>query len=291
MARTRFHKKKTVLQNAKKKTGAKAQSKQIQRLARQVDEVRDKTRELSVPVNYRCGYSSRSDPSITQGPPLIIPLTSGPKSGTAGTAVTNNTPADLMNWVKWGTFPGGAVNNQLGNLKLYSQYIDLIVQPGAELDLLNHTIFLVQLRDDGAGMARQTYERTSSMSAMTLDLDYTDNPDNAGSQCWLNPLLYKIHKRIECFTCGKTEAPGAAEDAALASVRNNSGGYNRFGMKISYGGRHLRATERSVEIQSITYEDIPPEYKYFIISFSDNSTLDTDNPLISVSSTIGARMF
>lgn len=287
----KYHKKKTVLQNAKNKTGAKAQSKQISRLARQVDVLQDKARELSLPVNYRCGYSSRSDPSITQGKPLIIPLTSGPKSGSAGTATTNNTPADLMNWVKWGSFPGGAVNNQLGNIKMYSQYIDLIVQPGAELDLLNHTIFLVQLRDDGAGMARQTYERTGSMSAMTEDLDYADNPDNAGSQCWLNPLLYRIHKRIECFTCGKTEAPGAAEDAALASVRNHSGGYNRYGMKITYGGRHLRATERSAEIQSVTYEEIPPEYKYFIVAFSDNSTLDTDNPLISVSSTIAARMF
>lgn len=285
----KFHKKKTVLQNAKKKTGAKAQSKQIQRLARQVDSVRESTREQTVPINYRCGYSSRSDPSVTQGAPLIIPLTSGPKSGTTGTATTNNTPADLMNWVKWGSFPGAAVNTQLGNLKLYSQYIDLIVSPGGEVDLLNHTLFLVQLRDDGAGMARQTYIRTGSMSSLTLDLDYTDNPDNAGSQVWLNPLLYKIHKRIECFTAGNTNEPIASDTGIV--MQNHSGGYNRYGMKISYGGRHLRATERSAEIQSITYNDIPPEYKYFIIAFSDNSPVDLENPLISVSSTISARMF
>lgn len=277
-------KKKTVLQNAKNKTGAKAQSKQISRLARQVDVLQDKTKELSVPINYRVGYKSRTDTY-----PLIIPLSSGPKSGTTGTATTNNVPLDLMNWVKWGSFPGGAVNNQLGNLKLYSQYIDLIVEPGGEIDLVNHTIFLVQLKDGGAGEARQTYIRTGGMMSMTKDLDYTSNPDNPGSQAWMNPQLYKIHKRIECFTAGNTNEP-IASDTAI-TMRNKSGGYNRFGMKISYSGRHLRATERSAEIQSITYDDIPPEYKYFIVAFSDNSTLDLENPSISVSSTVHARMY
>ena len=273
----------------KKHTGAKSQSKQISRLARQVDSLQDKTKELSTPINYNCGYSSRSDPSVSQGVPLIIPLTSGPKSGTTGTAKTNNNPSDLMNWVKWGSFPGPAVSTTQGNLKLYSQYVDLMVTPGGEIDLLNHTLFVVQLRDDGAGMARQTYSRTSNMSSLTNNLDYVDNPDNAGSQVWLNPLLYRIHKRIECFTAGNTNEP-IASDTAIG-MQNHSGGYNRFGFKLNYSGRHLRATERSSEIQSITYTDIPPEYKYFIIAFSDNSSLDAENPLISVSSTISARIF
>ena len=287
----RFKKKKTVLQNAKKHKSANAQSKQISSLARQVDIVKEKTKDLSVPVNYHCGYSSRSDPGITQGTPLIIPLTSGPKSGSGSTAITNNSPADLLNWIKWGTFPGAAVNNQLGNLKLYSQYIDVQIEPGSEPDILNHTVFLVQLRDDSEGMARQTYERTSSMSTMENDLDYTDNPDDAGSQVYLNPLLYRIHKRWECHTCGKTDAPGAVEDAPLSTLTNYAGGMNRTHWKVSYGGRHLRATGRSAEVQSITYDDIPPEYKYFIIAFSNNSTVDLQNPLVSVHSTIAARMF
>lgn len=279
-------KKQTVLDRAKRKKGAQAQSKQIQTLARQVDSLKDSTRELSIPVNWHCGYKSRTDAY-----PLIVPLTSGPKSGTGGTAVTNNTPLDIMNWVKWGSFPGGAVNNQKGNLKLYSQYVDMILEPGGEVDLTNHVIFVVQLRDDNEGMARQTYIRTGGMMSMSQDLDYTENPDARGSQVWLNPQLYRIHKRFEAFTAGSTSALGAVEDAALAGVRNHSGGMNRFGFKLTYGGRHLRATERSAEVQSITYEDIPPEYKYFIVAFSDNSRLDLENPSLSVHATIHTRQF
>lgn len=280
----RYKKKKSVIHDAKRKKGANAQSKQIQTLARQVDNLKDNTRELTVPVNWHCGYKSR-----TNAYPLIVPLTSGPKSGTGSTAYTNNTPIDYMNWVKWGSFPGGAINNQKGNLKLYSQYVDMILEPGGEIDLLNHVIYVVQLRDDDEGMARQTYNRTNNMSSMTLDLDYCQNVGNPGSQVWLNPQLYRIHKRYEAFTAGNTNEPISSDTGII--MQNHSAGYNRFGFKLSYGGRHLRATERSAEIQSITYDDIPPEYKYFIVAFSDNSVADLENPSLSVHSTIHTRMF
>lgn len=284
MAKNRIHRKKTVVSRAKRRKGAAAQSKQIQTLARQVDNLKDANREQTIPTNWHCGYKSR-----TNSYPLIVPLTSGPRSGTGGTATTNNTPGDLMNWVKWGSFPGGAVNTQKGNLKLYSQYVDMILEPGGEIDLLNHVIFVVQLRDDGEGMARQTYDRTNSMSTMTEDLDYTQNPDNEGSQVWLNPQLYRIHKRYEAMTAGNTNEPISSDTGII--MQNHSAGYNRFGFKLNYGGRHLRATGRSAEVQSITYEDIPPEYKYFIVAFSDNSVIDLENPSLSVHATIHTRMF
>lgn len=278
-----YRKKKTVLQNAKKHTGAKAQSKQIGRLAKQVDNLKVKTRELTIPVNYHCGYSSR-----TNEYPLIIPLTSGPKSGTSGTATTNNDPVDIMNWIKWGSYPGPAVSADAGRLRLYSQYVDLQVEPGGEVDLLNHTLFVVQLRDDSEGMARQTYRRTANMTVMELDTDFVTNPDNNGASAWLNPQLYRIHKRYECHTVGASSGGEGPEIIAL--MQNHSGGLNRFGFKLTYGGRQLRATGTSSELQSIAYNDIPPEYKYFIIAFSDNSVIDLENPLISVHSTIATRM-
>lgn len=278
----RHHKKKTILQDAKKKTGAKAQSRQIQRLARSVDIVKEKTKELSIPTNYHTGYSSRTDAY-----PLVVPLTGGPKSGAyAGGPITNNTPLDDMNWVKWGSFPGAAVNTQKGRIRLYSQYVDMILEPGGETDLLIHTIFVVQLRDENEGMARQTYERTAKMTALEEDLDYCTNPDRQGGQVWLNPQLFRIHKRYEFHTGGDTNEYLPSGQ----NMRNYSAGINRVCFKLNYGGRQLRATERSAEIQSITYNDIPPEYKYFIVAFSDNSVADLENPLLSVSSTIHTRI-
>lgn len=274
--------KQTVLQNAKKKTGAKAQSKQIQRLARQVDGVKDRLQETSIQKNWHCGYSSR-----TNAYPLIVPLTSGPKSGTTGTAVTNNDPEDIMNWIAWGSFPGGAVNTEKGRIALYSQYVDMILTPGGETDVLCHTVFVVQLRDDKEGMANQTYRRTSNMSSMTEDLDFCTTPDAGGAQAYLNPQLYRIHKRYEFITAGDISEPAANEGLLLT---NRVAGNNRVQLKLNYGGRQLRTTGYSEEIQGIAYNDIPPEYKYFIIVFSDNSTIDLENPSFQVHSTITSRL-
>lgn len=282
-------KKKTVLQKAKKFTSAKAQSKQIASLARQVDVLKITDKKLSIPVNYHCGYSSRTD--VARGSPLIIPLTGGPKSGAyTGGPTTNNTPGDLMNWVKWGSFPGGAVNNQKGNMRLYGQHVEIQVTPGGEVDFTNHTLFVVQLRDDKEGMARQTYIRTEKMAGMEVDLDYTDNPDDQGNQVYLNPMLYKIHHRFECTTAGDLADITAVAGTLIRSDVQNSG-YNKFAFKLNYGGRALKATERSAEIQSVTYDDIPPEYKYFIVAFSNNSISDLENPNIAVHSTINGRLF
>lgn len=175
-----YKSKKTVLQKAKKYTSAKAQSKQIASLARQVDVLKITDKKLSIPQHWHCGYSSRTD--VARGSPLIIPLTGGPKSGQyVGGPETNNVPSDKLNWVKWGSFPGGAINNQKGNLRLYSQHVSLKLTPGGEVDFTQHTLFVVQLRDDDKGMARQTYIRTSKMLGMTVDLDYTSNPGDEGN--------------------------------------------------------------------------------------------------------------
>lgn len=285
-----FRKKKTVLQNAKKHTSAKAQSKQISSLARQVDVLKKTDKALSIPVHYHCGYESRTD--VARGSPLIIPLTGGPKSGVyTGGPETNNTPVDNMNWVKWGSFPGGAINNQKGNMRLYSQYVDLQLMPGAEVDFLNHTVFVVQLRNNDKGLARQTYIRTTQMRGMSKDLDYTSNPDDEGNQVYLNPMLYKIHHRFSTITAGSLEEPISADTGTLLRSDAKNAGYNHWGFKLNYGGRALKATERSAEVQSITYDDIPPEYKYFIVAFSTNSISDLENPLLAVHSTVKARMF
>ena len=283
-------KRRTVLAKAKKYKSANAQSKQIASLARSVDTLKINNKKLSIPVHYHCGYSSRTD--VARPGPLIVPLTGGPKSGVyAGGPFTNNTPADQLNWIKWGSFPGGAVNNQRGNLRLYSQYVDMQLTPGGEVDFCNHTIFVVSLRDDKDGMARQTYIRTSNMTSMENDLDYTDNPDDEGNQVYINPLLYRIHHRFEANTAGSLAEPISADTGTLIRSDAKNAGFNSWQFKLNYGGRALKATERSAEIQSITYDDIPPEYKYFIVAFSNNSISDLENPNLAVHSTITGRIF
>lgn len=278
---TRTYRRKTVLQRAKKSSAAPAQQKQIMTLSRQVNTLQEANREHSIPTYYSCSYSSRTDVY-----PLIVPLSSGP-SLIAG-AESNNLPVDYLTWEKCFNTAGVTPTATRQNLKLYSQFVDLILEPGNEEDILIHTIFLVKLRND-EGIARRTYNDTSSMSSMTVNEDYVSNSQRSGAQAWLNPERYIIIKRWEMHTCGDEKmepTPGAA-----GVIQNMSGAINRIGFKINYGGRHLKVTGNTSTIQNIQYNDIPPEDKYFLVAFSDNSTLDLENPQLSVSSVIKARMF
>ena len=153
----RRFKKRTVLQKAKTATGAKAQSKQIQTLARQVSILKESNSEHTIPTYYSASYSSK-----TNTYPLIVPLTSGPS--TTGPAETNNTPADYLGWVKCFNTAGVTPTATRQNLKLYSQYVDMILEPGNEEDILVHTLFLIKLNND-EGIAQRTYNDTSFMTS------------------------------------------------------------------------------------------------------------------------------
>jgi len=275
----RFRKKRTVLQKAKVSKGASAQSKQIQTLARQVGNLKDANREHSTPVYYSMSYSSG-----TNSYPLIVPLTAGPSP--QSNADTNNTPGDDCNWTKVFNYGEGFPNRQ--NLKLYSQYVDVILEPGNEEDILIHTFFLVKLRND-AGQARRTYIQTGNMKTMTDANDFVVNGQRDGAQAWLNPERYEILKRWEMHTCGDEKVeptPGAS-----GIIQNMSGAINRFGFKLNYNGRQLKIVGTSSKITDILYNDIAPESKYFLVAFSDNSTIDFENPKVSVSAICKARMF
>jgi len=244
---------KSVLSRAKRSRSAAAQSTQIQTLARQVDVLKDASREHSMPTYYTMSYSAR-----TNAYPLVVPLTAGPST------------------VKQ-------------NLKLYSQFVDVILEPGNEEDMLIHTLFLVKLRNDEDGTARRTYTQTLNMKTLTESNDYVSNAQRDGAQAWLNPERYEILKRWELHTCGDEKVEPTPGSAGI--IQNMSGAINRFGFKISYSGRHLRINGTNSQINDVLYNDIAPESKYFLIAFSDNSTLDVENPLLSVSSVIKARMF
>jgi len=274
-------KKKTVLERAKKSKGKVAQSKQIQTLARQVDNLKDANREHSMPTYYSMSYSSR-----TNSYPLVVPLTAGP-SPDSTTAVTTNVPFDSCNWEKVFNYAETSTTVKQ-NLRMYSQYVDVILEPGNEEDMLIHTIFLVKLNND-EDRARRTYQQTVGMTALNDKLDYVSNKDRSGAQAWVNPERYEVIKRWEMHTCGDEKVeptPGAS-----GNIQNWSGAINRFGFKINYSGRQLKITGRDAKINDYKYVAISPESKYFLLCFSDNSVLDTENPLLSVSAITKCRMF
>jgi len=275
-----YRKKKTVLQKAKSSTGAVAQSKQIQTLARQVGDLKDQAKDHSTPVYYKMSYSSR-----TNAYPLVVPLTAGPSPQSS--ADTNNTPGDDCNWIKTFNY-AEAVTTVKQNLKLYSQFVDVILEPGNEEDILIHTLFLVKLRNDD-DRARRTYTQTLNMKTLTENNDFVVNAQRDGAQAWMNPERYEIIKRWELHTCGDEKiepTPGAS-----GIIQNMSGAINRIGFKINYSGRQIKITGTSSTVNSYLYNDIAPECKYFLVAFSDNSTLDLENPLLSVSSICKGRMF
>ncbi len=279
MART--YRKKTVLQKAKISSSAGAQSKQIQTLARQVGNLQEESRERSIPTYYSCSYSSKTDAY-----PLIVPLTSGPS--TTGAAQSNNTPADLLQWDKCFNTAGVTPSVTRQNLKLYSQYVDVILEPGNEEDMLIHTLFLIKLNND-EGVAQRTYNDTAFMTSMTDGEDFVSNSQRDGAQVWMNPEKYTIIKRWEMHTCGDEKIEPTPGSAGI--IQNMSGAINRFGFKIQYAGRHIKAVGEGDVIGDVRYIDLPPSDKYFLVAFSDNSRLDLENPLLSVSSIIKARMF
>lgn len=281
-------KKRTVLQRAKMSKSAAAQSKQIQTLARQVGNLKDASRELTLPVFYKSGYSSRTDAY-----PLIVPLTSGPSLTDA--AETNNTPSDQMYWDMVFNYRNAGNDIQRKNIKLYSQYVDCILEPGGEQQTLIHTLFLIKLRND-EGQAQKTYETTGHMQHLSEGEDFCSNTGRAGAQAFMNPLKFDIIKRWEKHTMGdkvfESIDPGAGEiERSGGAILNNAGGISRWTFKINYGGRHIKSVGRDKSVNDLVYQDLNPEDKYFLIAFSDNSTLDLENPLLSVSSIVKARLF
>ena len=166
--------------------------------------------------------------------------------------------------------------------------MDVILEPGNEEDILIHTIFLVKLRDD-EDQATRTYRQTSNMTNLNNNIDYISNVQRDGAQAWVNPERYIVINRWEMHTCGDEKIEPTPGSSGI--IQNMSGAINRFGFKINYSGRHLKATGVGTTIHNVNYNDIEPGSKYFLLCFSDNSIVDLENPQLSVSSVIKARMF
>ena len=263
---------------------ARNQKKQIASTQNQIIAIKKHLNLGKERMRWHCGFH---DVSIT-GYPLVIPLTSGPS--TVNPAVMNTT---LGTDVPWNVTMTPAPQNSSAlrsKCVVNKQYVDLSISAGNETDLLQFTAFLVQLQPK---VAQQTYDNTSSMSSLVRDDDFvTTNTvlgTDSGYGAYLNNSKYKIIKRLEFETAGHpptgyTGNPGTA--TGNTGRGTNSWYLKRTQFKVNYGSTLFKSSGLGESQLTLSYPEINPEQKRFIIIFSDNSITDLEDPTVSMSSLI-----
>ena len=185
------------------------------------------------------------------------------------------------------TGPGtDAAGNQRSTFVINKQYVDLTIMSGSEAALIQHTAFVVQLRDQ---TARQTYNDTAGMSSLTRGHDYCTPLSNttpavdSGYGAYINTDKFKIIKRLEFETAGSLGTafpdklhPGSSGDTGRGTRTMQ---VRRAQFKLNYGSTVLKsAGDSNQDGGSLEYADINPEQKRFIVIFNNNSLLDGEYP-------------
>lgn len=259
---------------------AKNQKKQIASAQNQIVAIKKHINLTKERMRWHCGFT---DVNVTSYP-LIIPLTSGPKPlspANMNTVIATPVPWNVTmtpNPQNLGTFRSKVVVNK--------QYIDLTVATGNENAVISFTAFIVQLQPK---VAQQTYQETSQMSSLTRDADYA-TPLNAlgqdsGYGAYLNNQRYRIIKRLEFETTGGASG-GAAGSTGNTGKGTRMGLLHRAQAKLNYGSTIFKSSGNGATSQTLTYSEINPEQKRFIVLFSDNSLVDLEFPTVSMSSLI-----
>ena len=178
-----------------------------------------------------------------------------------------------------------AINTLRSKVVVNQQFLDLSITGGTEPSPLYLTAFLVQLQPK---CALQTYQDTSNMTTLAKDSDYCC-PDTvvpgvaSGYGAYLNASRFKIIKRMEFCTMGPTIGwpggpPGVSQD-----TQGLGAALKRSQHKLSYGQTVLKSTGSQADSQDLTYADIDPKHKRFIVIFSDNSVVDNQYPNVALS--------
>jgi archaellin len=240
-------------------------------------------------MRWHCGFVEKPMSAY----PFIIPLTSGPSTTTS--AKLNDGSLTPVAWNETMTArngSGGNTGNNRSSFVINKQYVDLTITSGNENALLNHTAFVIQLKDK---TAQQTYSDTAGVTSLTRDADYCV-PDAAagvdsGYGAYINTDKYKIIKRLEFETVGIVPSAHPENKALSASGDVGKGTRTlqviRRQFKINYGNTQLKSAGGPQEDGgSLVYDEINPEQKRFIVIFSNNSLLDGQQPNVSMSSLV-----
>lgn len=265
----------------KQRPTARNQKRQIASTQNQVIAIKQHLNLIKERMRWVCGFT---DVSVTRYP-LIIPLTSGPKL--LSPATMNTSPVTTpVPWKITMTPTPQALGTFRNKIVVNKQYVDLTIATGNENSVVSFTAFLVQLQPK---VAQQTYQETSQMSSLTRDADYCC-PDNSlgadsGYGCYVNNQRYKIIKRLEFETLGGASG-GAAGSSGNVGQGTRTGILHRCQAKINYGSTIFKSSGDTATSQTLTYNEILPEQKRFILLFSDNELVDLEFPTVSMSSLI-----
>lgn len=259
---------------------ARNQKRQIASTQNQIVAIKQHLNLTKERMRWFCGFDSVSVTTY----PLIIPLTSGPKP-----QLPANMNTVVPTPVPWNATMTPTPQN-LGTLRskvvVNKQYIDLRVSTGNEQSVISFTAFIVQLQPKAA---QQTYQETTQMSALTRDADYCCPTDSLGNDsgygAYINNQRYKIIKRLEFETLGGASG-GAAGSTGNVGRGTRTGIMHRAQAKINYGSTIFKSTGNNATSQTLSYSEILPEQKRFILLFSDNALVDLEFPTVSLSSLI-----
>ena len=263
---------------------ARNQKRQIATTQNQIMAIQKHLKLQKQRIRWHCGFHN----ATINGYPLVIPLTSGPSE--ASPAQMNTVLGTPVPWKVVMTTVPEQGSNLRSKVVVNKQYVDLTITAGNEASLLQYTAFVVQLEPK---TAQQTYKGTTNMSNLRRDEEFittaTDLGLDSGYGAYLNNDKFKIIKRIEFETGGNSPSDSGPE--ATGSTGNHGRGTNswymkRAQLKINYGSTIFKSAGNSDSTTTLTYDNIDPETKRFIIIFSDNGTGDLESPTVSMSSLI-----
>lgn len=261
---------------------ARNQQKQIMSNQNQIIGIKKHLNLTKERIRWHCGVVGASMTSY----PLIIPLTSGPS--VSSPAVINNIASTPLPWNVTMTPSIQNVLTSRNKIIVNKQYVDFTITGGNENEILNYTAFLVQLNQRNA---TQTYTDTGSMSGMVRNEDFV-TPTTAlgvdtGYGAYINTDKYKIIKRLEFETAGAWPLANPGNATGNTGRGTNSWYLRRSQFKVNYGSTLMSsAGDGSSTGADLTYSDIKPEQKRFIIVFNNNSLTDLEYPTFSISSLI-----
>lgn len=264
----------------KSRPTARNQKKQIASTQNQIVAIKQHLNLTKERMRWHCGFT---DVSITSYP-LIIPLTSGPKN--LSPAQMNTVIATPVPWNATMTPTPQNLGTLRNKVVVNKQYVDLTIGTGNENSVVQFTAFIVQLQPK---VAQQTYQETSQMSSLTRNADYVTPLNSLGADsgygAYINNQRYKIIKRLEFETLGGASG-GAAGSTGNTGKGTRTGILHRAQAKINYGSTIFKSSGNNATSQTLTYSEINPEQKRFILLFSDNELVDLEFPTVSMSSLI-----
>lgn len=241
---------------------------------------------MSNPVKFGGGFAPTS---LSGNAPLSIPLSSGPSQTPSKQATVNDdgtiSSGTLCGWTY--TMSNLDSTTQIRDtLKVYKQYVTMQISPANEQAYINHTLFLVKLQPSTAS---QVFEDTGGMRQFTKHKDYFC-PDPVGVATnqqqfgvYMNSQRYKIIRKWNIHTEGLNEVSDGYQMIPRKKTIKFTVNYGGTKVKATAGGPTQTGVGDDTSITSVSYDEMDPASKYWLVCFNDDESADLESPTIQMS--------